>query len=307
MQGLSDKLNEFSAADVNLHLLTREKKGIEIRYGAVTTEPDITVRDDLLNIAKNQVNHILQDYYELKDYCPVTKYSSPTVEIIDNDQVHYLDEIMEVIEGDLDIYNNNIYEDNNSPQVWAFIITLGDEILMFQRCQPRKFLRSNRFLKLIQRGDGYFSKAEETILALDPKIDCISYDGRMYIFSKFAFEEIFGFLDKFDEEIKSMLTSLSDEDIIVDLDELATFCKTDRNKKKKLYKILNDGGFELLTQDNVLKVNQTHNLDLKIEDGKILLSPKDTKNVLDLMNKDCVSCALTDEPYLAHSKSPIKN
>lgn len=305
MQEIYNKLVELSSDDLNLHLLTRDRKTKE--YGILTSEIHENIRENLIENVKIQLNQYLERDYVEEEYCPVTRHDSHTVESISLDQIPIFQEISNSIQGDLDFYNSGNLDSDT--QIWAFIMVIGDlenEIMMFQRCQPKKLLKPGKVLMIIERDNGHFSKFDETILTVDPKMDCISYNEKMYIFSKFYFEEIFGIIDKFEEDITEKLMDIPQEDSLVDLNELAMLCSADRNKEKKLYKILNDGGFDLLTEENVEQLNRSHNLGITVEDGKIQLTPTVTRNILNLMNQDCVDSTITDEPYITHSKSPVR-
>jgi hypothetical protein len=315
VQGIYEQLGKVSNKNVNLHILIKNKK--TKKYGILTTEPTENIRKDLISSAKKQLQYILNKEYDEEEYCPVTTHSGNVINSIDVDQIPVFNDINNLIEGDLDFYNSNDIDSNT--QIWAYIIiirageeeeteeeTEEEDIIMFQRCQPKKLLKPGKVLMILEKDNGHFSKFDDTLLTVDPQMDCICYNEKMYIFRKFYFEEIFGLIDKFGEEIKSKLDDIPQEEVLVNLNDLAKFCSSDKHKEKKLYKILNDGGFDLLTEENIKQLNDSHNLGLKMEEGKIQLTPTATKNVLNLMNKDCVDDTITDEPYVAISKTPIK-
>lgn len=304
MQELLNSLNQFDSENVILHLLTRNENTRE--YGVLTTEPNRAIREDLIHMVMEHLADYLSRDYEEEEYSPITKHDSNVYETIAVNQISTFEEIHDLMHGDLPFYNSRNLDDDI--KIWAFIIVIGeidnDEIIVFQRCEPKKQLKPGKFLMLFEREDGYFSKFDETILTVDPRMDCISYNEKMYIFRKYYFEQIFGLISG--DEIEQKIGELSQENILVDLVEFVELCSHDRNKEKKLFKVLEESGFNLLTKENIEKLNNSHNLGIKIGNGRIELTPTIVKNLLNLMNKDCVDDSISDEPFISHSKSPVR-
>jgi hypothetical protein len=302
LRDVFQKLNSYNGENLNLHLLTR---GSDRKYGFLTTELEKEeIKDDLFNLIKDQLKGILEkEEYIEEIYCPVTKYSSSTIETIPVNDINSFEDIISGFKGDIDCYNSN---DLENTRIWAYVVVLGDnDLIIFQKCQPSQVLETHKKFKLIEN-DGHFSKMNDTILTISPKMDCIVYNSKMFILNKFHYEEIFGIIDKFEEELTEKIRMIPQESVLVDLDELLNFCKNDRNKIKKLYKVLDSNGFAFLTKDNVEQLNQTHNLGINIENNMIKLTPNDTRKVLNLMDEDYMNSAISNKPFVSHFKSPIR-
>ena len=303
MQELRNKLNEFIPEDVNLHLLIRNNKTKE--YRVLTTELNENIRTGLINNTKNMFDSILAKDYIIEEYSAINQYDAHAIETKDIDQIPLLQDINEFVNDDLDYYRSSHME--NKDQIWAFIVVLGNnEMTMFQRCQPKKLLKPNKALRIKELDNGHFSHFEDTILTIDPQMDCISYNEKMYIFKKTPFEEIFGVMDELKENVTTKLSDISQDGILVDLDEFYGFCSRDKYKIKTLSQILDDGGFGRLTEENISQLNESHDLGLELEEGKVKLTPEITRKVLKIMNKDCVNEAISNEPYISHSKTPVR-
>lgn len=302
MEEVFQNLNSYNGENLNLHLLTRS---VNREYGFLTTEleEEEDIKNDLFNLIKDQLNNILEkDEYLEETYCPVTKYGSSTIETIPVNDINSFEDIISGFEGDIDCYNSN---DLENTRIWAYVVVLGDnDLIIFQKCQPSQVLETQKKFKLIEN-DGHFSKMNDTILTISPKMDCIVHNEKMFILNKFHFEEIFGIIDKFEEELTEKIGMIPQESVLVDLEELLNFCKNDRNKIKKLYKVLDSNGFTFLTRENVEQLNQTHNLGLNIENNVIKLTPNDTRKVLNLMDEDYMNSAISNKPFVSHFKSPI--
>lgn len=309
MQNIIDRLNGFSPADVNLHVLIRNKKTKE--YSILTTEPHESIRRDLINLTTNQIEKMIDKDFVEEEYSPVTQYDSNTYETINAELITTLNEILSLMEGSLSFYNSNSLP--NHLQLWAYVIVIPNEMVMFQKIQPRKVLKCGQFLGMIERDNGHFVKLEESVFTFNDEMDCILdlndlifNNGKMYIFKKTNFESIFGILDHITEQITASLEQIPDDDILVDINEFTQFCLRDRNKLKKLNQIIENDGFRLLTHENVERLNQSHNLGLEFENDNIKLSPRDTQKVLNLMNEDCVDSSLTENRFVAHHKSQVR-
>lgn len=303
MQELKDKLGDFSSEDVNLHLLIRNENTKE--YSVLTTELNVTIRNELINNTKSMFDSILGRDYIIEEYSAINKYDAHTIETKNTAQIPILQDINRIMNDDLDYYRSSRIDDDD--RIWAFIVVMGNnEMTMFQRCQPKKFLKPDKALRIKELDNGHFSNFEDTILTIDPQMDCISYDERMYIFKKFPFEEIFGVIDELIENVTTKLSDIPQDGLLVDLDEFFDFCSKDKYKIKTLSKVLDDDGFEYLTEGNITQLNESHNLDLEIVEGKIKLTPENTRKILKIMNQDCVNSTLSREPYISHSKSPVR-
>nr|AAU83516.1 hypothetical protein GZ30H9_3 [uncultured archaeon GZfos30H9] len=221
------------------------------------------------------------------------------VETIKREEVHYLDEILR----DMNSADLHIFDMKQSKNLWAYAIKIGNTgITLFRKYTEKRILDIKGWIPLFVQ-NGVFNKLTDSILTIDKDIDCIYYDGKMFILDKTHFEKIFSFLDKFILEIDANICHLEEKSLVDDITALQKLCKSDPRKIKKLNKVLKSDILNSLNTKRISEINRQYNLDLDFtEDGKIIVCHKNIWTVLRVLDDEYLESSMTDNKYEVHSK-----
>jgi DNA gyrase/topoisomerase IV subunit A len=300
LKEIKRKLDDASPDYTGLFFITRKKRREEIEYSVLRTEITADIGEALITIVKQQLSKLLETVdLEYIEYNPAINLDKNHVETIKREEVHYLDEILQ----DMNSADLNIFDMKQSKNLWAYAIKIGNSgITLFRKYTEKRILDIKGWIPLFVQ-NGVFNKLTDSILTIDKDIDCIYYDGKVFILDKIQFEKIFSFMDKFILEIDANICHLEEKSLVDDITALQELCKSDPRKIKKLNKVLKSDILNSLNTKRISEINRQYNLDLDFtEDGKIIVSHKNIWTVLRVLDDEYLESSMTDNKYEVHSK-----
>lgn len=300
LKEIKRKLDDASPDYTGLFFITRKKRREEIEYSVLRTKITADIGEALITIVKQQLSKLLETVdLEYIEYNPAINLDKNHVETIKREEVHYLDEILQ----DMNSADLNIFDMKQSKNLWAYAIKIGNSgITLFRKYTEKRILDIKGWIPLFVQ-NGVFNKLTDSILTIDKDIDCIYYDGKMFILDKTHFEKIFSFMDKFILEIDANICHLEEKSLVDDITALQKLCKSDPRKIKKLNKVLKSDILNSLNTKRISEINRQYNLDLNFtEDGKIIVSHKNIWTVLRVLDDEYLESSMTDNKYEVHSK-----
>lgn len=300
LKEIKRKLDDASPDYTGLFFITRKKRREEIEYSVLRTEITADIGEALITIVKQQLSKLLETVdLEYIEYNPAINLDKNHVETIKREEVHYLDEILQ----DMNSADLNIFDMKQSKNLWAYAIKIGNSgITLFRKYTEKRILDIKGWIPLFVQ-NGVFNKLTDSILTIDKDIDCIYYDGKVFILDKIQFEKIFSFMDKFILEIDANICHLEEKSLVDDITALQKLCKSDPRKIKKLNKVLKSDILNSLNTKRISEINRQYNLDLDFtEDGKIIVSHKNIWTVLRVLDDEYLESSMTDNKYEVHSK-----
>lgn len=300
LKEIKRKLDDASPDYTGLFFITRKKRREEIEYSVLRTEITADIGEALITIVKQQLSKLLETVdLEYIEYNPAINLDKNHVETIKREEVHYLDEILQ----DMNSADLNIFDMKQSKNLWAYAIKIGNSgITLFRKYTEKRILDIKGWIPLFVQ-NGVFNKLTDSILTIDKDIDCIYYDGKMFILDKIQFEKIFSFMDKFILEIDANICHLEEKSLVDDITALQKLCESDPRKIKKLNKVLKSDILNSLNTKRISEINRQYNLDLNFtEDGKIIVSHKNIWTVLRVLDDEYLESSMTDNKYEVHSK-----
>lgn len=300
LKEIKRKLDDASPDYTGLFFITRKKRREEIEYSVLRTEITADIAEALITIVKQQLSKLLETVdLEYIEYNPAINLDKNHVETIKREEVHYLDEILQ----DMNSADLNIFDMKQSKNLWAYAIKIGNSgITLFRKYTEKRILDIKGWIPLFVQ-NGVFNKLTDSILTIDKDIDCIYYDGKVFILDKTHFEKIFSFMDKFILEIDANICHLEEKSLVDDITALQKLCKSDPRKIKKLNKVLKSDILNSLNTKRISEINRQYNLDLDFtEDGKIIVSHKNIWTVLRVLDDEYLESSMTDNKYEVHSK-----
>lgn len=300
LKEIKRKLDDASPDYTGLFFITRKKRREEIEYSVLRTEITADIGEALITIVKQQLSKLLETVdLEYIEYNPAINLDKNHIETIKREEVHYLDEILQ----DMNSADLNIFDMKQSKNLWAYAIKIGNSgITLFRKYTEKRILDIKGWIPLFVQ-NGVFNKLTDSILTIDKDIDCIYYDGKVFILDKIQFEKIFSFMDKFILEIDANICHLEEKSLVDDITALQKLCKSDPRKIKKLNKVLKSDILNSLNTKRISEINRQYNLDLDFtEDGKIIVSHKNIWTVLRVLDDEYLESSMTDNKYEVHSK-----
>lgn len=300
LKEIKRKLDDASPDYTGLFFITRKKRREEIEYSILRTKITADIGEALITIVKQQLSKLLETVdLEYIEYNPAINLDKNHVETIKREEVHYLDEILQ----DMNSADLNIFDMKQSKNLWAYAIKIGNSgITLFRKYTEKRILDIKGWIPLFVQ-NGVFNKLTDSILTIDKDIDCIYYDGKVFILDKTHFEKIFSFMDKFILEIDANICHLEEKSLVDDITALQKLCKSDPRKIKKLNKVLKSDILNSLNTKRISEINRQYNLDLDFtEDGKIIVSHKNIWTVLRVLDDEYLESSMTDNKYEVHSK-----
>lgn len=308
LEEIKTYLGETSAEDVRLYFIIRkknkektDKETIEkIDYKVFRTEITTEIGKTFLEFGKRKIDSFLEtEDLQYKEYSPGSYLEKNHIETIPKEEVQFLEKVLQ----DMAIANLDLFDMNQSKNLWAYAIKIGNSgITLFRKYTENRILDKKGWISLFVQ-EGKFNQLKESILTIDEDIDCIYYDEKIYILNIIQFERIFSFMDKFVEEINANITALEEKSIVDDTSSLWNLCKSDPRKVKKFYKVLKG---DILTDLDLNKINQLntqYSLNLNFaDDGKILVNRESIWTILKVLDDDYLNSPVTANKYEAQSK-----
>ncbi len=172
-----------------------------------------------------------------------------------------------------------------------------------------KMLSRSPFFAMLIQNDLYRNLAEPTFL-FDRHIDCISYDGDMFIFNTHNFHQMFN-CEEFEKTARATLDRLEKKDFIHNYPRFKTDCLKDKNKILKLAKISSSPYLDALTIEDLHKAIIKYKLPIQVElvggKKKMVYDPRGKRwGILQLLNDSYSRSDMTKLDYYVQSKREIK-
>lgn len=182
----------------------------------------------------------------------------------------------------------------------------AEPIMFFRTYSHRRDLRFTGKIRAMFTGEHFYSVQEPEFL-FDRKIDCIVYDGSIFIINKENFQKIFRFFELVmkvaNETIDVIRTSIP----IANFDEFEAACSRDMRMVAKLRNIASRPYLNHVTIADIKKVKRELP-SLKIEivrerrEEKILFDKKNKWELLRLLDDDYLKSIMTGINYEVNSK-----
>ncbi|HZU42959.1 MAG TPA: Kiwa anti-phage protein KwaB-like domain-containing protein [Terriglobales bacterium] len=195
---------------------------------------------------------------------------------------------------------------------YAIVFQCGNAppLYFFRIYTPKKELsRSRLFAALF--GEGTFDRVKDPMFLFDHNVDCLSYDGTMYIFNKHNFEKIFRFFELVTQTAAQTLATIKTHVPIANFDELEKACTGHLQMQAKLKNIAGKPYLKKMKMADIKKVlKHFPTLGLKTikKDGNemLLFDPKDKWALLRLLDDDYLDSVLTGQKYEVTGKRPYQ-
>ncbi len=153
---------------------------------------------------------------------------------------------------------------------------------------------------------------EEQVFLFDRHIDCLSYDGQMYVLQKYYFYIIFRMEEELKKTALKALDDLENMDVIHNFVQFKRDCLKNKHKYRLLCKIYFKPYFHSLTADILEQVIDEYQRPIKVEyvgsahKKKLLYSPKEPWAILHLLDDQYFTSPMTYIDYQARGKNEVR-
>ncbi|MBX7244071.1 MAG: DUF4868 domain-containing protein [Candidatus Sumerlaeaceae bacterium] len=175
----------------------------------------------------------------------------------------------------------------------------------FRSYSGKKQLGRSRLFAIVAR-QGTFNKVNESAFLFDSIIDCVAFDGILFIFNKSNFQNIFRFYEQLSKAADDTLRVIKASVPISNFDAFADSCKGHLHKLAKLVNIAKQPYFSRLTMTDIKKTIAKHGLPIQIigsgKNEKIEFNPSEKWAILKLLDDDYLDSVMTGASYEANSK-----
>jgi hypothetical protein len=165
---------------------------------------------------------------------------------------------------------------------------------------------------LWRRQQDTYDVIEEQVFLFDRHVDCLCYDGQMYVLQKYYFYTIF----RMEEELKKTALKALDElehmDLINNFTQFKRDCLKNKHKYRLLSKIYFKPYFHTLTADILEQVIDEYQQPIKVEhvgsahQKKLLYSSNQPWAILHLLDDQYFTSPMTYIDYQARGKNEVK-
>lgn len=279
----------------------------------------VTVSKDIAQEFKGILTNVLSRWRRdlekgdlvLHLYKPTSKLDSHEIEYIKLDE-H--DSIREQIESLSDLAQLNVFKEEEdfvtNLRFYAVALTPknGDAAYFFRSYSPKMELSRSRRFAIMMR-NGQYDRCEENLFLFDRAVDCMVYDGYLFILGKDKFQKIFQFYEMLIKTAKSTLKTIKAHIPIDDFEAFEQACEGHLQKIAKLKNIAGKPYLKDLTLGDIKKAIKKYNLPIKTTgtgpNEKLHFDASDKWAILKLLDDDYLESVMTGNQYEVNSKRDI--
>jgi Kiwa KwaB-like protein len=305
---------DLSECEVTVCLASSLKDAVLPRFERLLLSTELT--ETFRSVAAYTLAHYKKEHNSgnlvLRKYTVESKPDSYEVEYLN---VSTYESIMEQISPLSALADVEVFEADEKfiSGLRFYVITAqppsGDPVYFFRSYTPKKMLGRSRFFAVMFR-QGIYDKVIEPAFLFDQHIDCVSYNGIMFIFKKENFYEIFRFFETIRRIAKETLDTIRATVPIQNFDDFARDCEGHLAKLEKLRNIAAKPYWGKITVENMKKVIEKNNLPVQFVQTnvgeKLVYDPSDKWVLLKLLDDDYLWSLMTEQSYEVTGKRELE-
>jgi len=182
--------------------------------------------------------------------------------------------------------------------------------LFFRSFRPTNELARGGWKALVQEGD-YFNRIKKKIFTFDSNVDCLVWQGHVFIKNITEFQRIFDYYEKLQAQAQQTIALVAPLVPIQNMPEFTGACMNHPYMLSKLTEISKKPYLATVTIDDIKFTIKEFGLDVPIVNvnGKEMLvwetSPKKRWLILKLLDDDYLGSTMTKLKYASRMKKPI--
>ena len=173
------------------------------------------------------------------------------------------------------------------------------EIKLFTTFKKSKALSEDKFKFSIV--DNNFEVVYRPVYTIDNVVIAIEYEGMFYILKRKTFETMFNFDQVYKNIIDLNVPRIEELGIIDGVADMLERAKNDSRYKKRIVQSISNKDFEILAdnKEKLADVVEKHRKDIMIVNNKIIYDEEHISDIIDLVSRNYVECALTGDSRTA--------
>lgn len=298
------RASEFSHWVTTFWLVKRKLSQQQARYSVLKVDTDARLEQKLKNAVTEK---ILDKDYQLDDYDFLTADQDKGLLTIASSDTDVMLIQAEIEKGTA---NPKVEQYEELLDSWAMVIKLEhqDKAIYAYR-KINKFNNSARLshVSFIQFKDKELKDLDEKeIFTIDTQIDFFTYEGTTFITNKKEFESTLNFRAGMEKNRDVVLQEFVDLKIFNDASLLKEHIGANLNYLRKVSSIQKSGYYkDAKFLEELIKVNQSKNWGLLVENGAIVINEDSIDLVLTLLNNGRLESPINHEIFDAAVKKKV--
>lgn len=269
LKNLAEKISDTRKEDIQLYFITRKRNKTSIKsgfsdrykYSISKVTIDDEIREYIYKTTLQEINSLNDKDYPIRDYDPFAEDPECvlTYKITDGISSFY-DLVTHKVHEELPFVislKKIIIDETLLAYCVGFNITENNEsIYTFKKIQKSKIAidknsDKNFILTIFDTTNKKLTLMNRESISLDMRIDCLYYKNLFYILKKGAFEQIVGLQEEYKVAAKEIVSEINSTGNIVGLATVAKDIGEKVSIHRKLVKLKNNGGIEVLKNGNI--------------------------------------------------------
>lgn len=207
----------------------------------------------------------------------------------------------EDLKADMDKMNYVVLKMKLVEETQEGIPDIIKEVKIFTSFKKAKSLSEDKFKFSIVEND--FEVVYRPVYTIDNVVIAIEFEGTFYILKRKTFESMFNFDQVYKNIIDLNMQKIDELGVIDGVADMLERAKHDSRFKKRIVKAINDKDFETLAEnkEKLQEIVEKHRKDILVVNNKIVYDDEHIGDIIDLISRNFVECAITGESRTAKS------
>lgn len=275
-----DRIKDTKQEDVKLHFITRIlKSGVGKRdktldkyiFKVYQIDVDDEIRKYLYDLSIKELERTVTKDYSLIDYDPISDdtdhlfsyklkaETSTFSDVVVNQLGKELPKV-ESIEGiiseneELWAYCIGFLDAEDQEWIYTFRKIMVSKIAIDEKNDTDKSIVWRQIRTIFNSTSKKLTLMKGEAVTLDKQIDCVYWEETFYVLKKVPFEQIVGLQEEYHAKAIEVVDEMKNTGLIDGLDGLEDELKTNTSLHKKLVKLQQNGGLEILDDKQIKKM-----------------------------------------------------
>lgn len=243
----------------------------------------------------------------------IPNYNSLKNKILNDEATTISKKRIEKIKDYIKAYAIKVLYDINNCESGSEVQNSEEEFICFSKLTKSYLFEAKHQMFKFNSGEGdQMEEVNDIFLRFNNKLAFINIEKTVFILQGYYFEQILKYDELIDKAAKDVLSEIKDKNLITNFDILEDSAKHNKNFRKKLYKIKNNGNTNNITIDKFkdLKNSYGDNLLFTLNNNTISIDEekknKSIEHVLRICNDEVAQTFLTKTSIFANEKITIK-
>lgn len=309
---LNTNLNDIENKVTNISLLFLKKnenfeKGYQPLKADIHSKIFKVIKDLFIGPLKNIfTNPCFEEFsYDVStdgaiQYLPMNDLKGKNIFDVLEKSINNLDSVRPLSDFSKELSQSYLY-------AFVFELSTGKTFTVVRKICSSNYLKNKGLFTFT---DSKLDTVEKDLFALDSKVDCILYDGVVYVTGKYNFENIFSYNTHYIEKANNILTSIDNHKLIENFSEFKADCLDRSSIVKKLAELSSKGSIDsfinkIKSDPNLIHATiQKYHLGTTIKDNRLVYNDiSSLSEIINLISENYFESDITHDQYVAKGKN----